>query len=450
MIRDHAERRTYRRSPGRQYGYDYDPLHSSSQNSSSSTRSPDTTAQSDAWATPVATGSPSGPRTTGLLAPRPNPRRTRQLLRQNILAGKSKSAPLVETGQLDPDVKVRPLSPGEDQSIYDDEQDDTLYSSRRARSAQAYPYRPRAGSYVQTEQEVDEREYTGNVPEYIDPDQGIDEDEYENEDPFEQRLMRPEPVRTRTPSRRIADDYPPEAYEGTRRRSAPLEYEEDYAEEEDYADEELEEQPTRRKKKKKSVSRRKLLLGAIAIGGTAVAAYELAPRIPSALEGAGANIERQIQDAFNRGVTAGGEAVRKELINSLDNLEGVSLDAAMGAAKLTRTAYDVFVSPIVTLSATVAGDFLSAVSLALQTGRGWLGKINYGSATLDALQKVVDSWVKQANNLPQHWQTAADTDLDGAQAYLRALQRKIQQEQAILNGQATPTAAPKPSSTPKH
>jgi hypothetical protein len=122
--------------------------------------------------------------------------------------------------------------------------------------------------------------------------------------------------------------------------------------------------------------------------------------------------------------------VRKEMINALDNLEGVSLDAAIGAAKLTRTAYDVFVSPIITLAATVAGDFLQVTSLALQTGRGWLNRINYGSATLDALQTLVDSWVKQAHNLPQHWQAATDSDLDGAQSYLRALQRKIQEEQA--------------------
>ncbi len=449
MIRDHAERRTYRKSPGRQYGYQYDPLHTSSQNNSSQTGHVDAAVQSDSWSSQVTPGGPDTPRTTGLLAPRPNPRRTRQLLRQNILASKSKSALLVETEPLDPDIKARHFLPDENQSMYDDEQDSTLYSSRRGRSVQAYPYRPRTESYVETEQDVAESDYEVDTPEYIDPDVGIDEDEYAYEDPLEQRLIQPESPRGKTPSRRIADDYPAETYERGRRRSIPVEYDE--YEEDAYADEEIEEQQTRRKKKKKSVSRRKLLLGAIAIGGTAVAAYELAPRIPSALENAGSNIEHQIQDAFNRGVTAGGEAVRKELINSLDNLEGVSLDAAMGAAKLTRTAYDVFVSPVVTLAATVAGDFLQATSLALQTGRGWLNRINYGSATLDALQTVVDSWAKQSHNLPQHWKAATDTDLDGAQAYLRALQQKIRDEQAKLNGQqTTPTASPKPSSTPKH
>lgn len=446
MIRDRAERRTYRKSPGRQYGYDYDPLHSSSQNGSSQTGHTDISSQSESWVSSTTSGSRGTPHTTGLLAPRPNPRRTRQLLRQNILASKTKSGLVVETEPLDPEINPDHFLPDEDQSVYEDEQDSTLYSSRRARSTQAYPYRPRTENYVETEQDLADREYEVDTPEYIDPDLGIDEDEYE--DLPERRLIKPEPPRVKTPPRRIADDYPAEVYERGRRRSTPL----GYAEEEDqYADEEIEEQPTRRKKRKKSVSRRKLLLGAIALGGTAVAAYELAPRIPSALENAGTNIEHQLQDAFSRGVSAGEEAVRKEMINALDNLEGVSLDAAIGAAKLTRTAYDVFVSPIVTLTATVAGDFLQVTSLALQTGRGWLNRINYGSATLDALQTVVDSWVKQAHNLPQRWQAATDTDLDGAQAYLRALQRKIQEEQAKLNAQqTTPAAAPKPSSTPKH
>ena len=449
MIRDRAERRMYRKSPGRQYGYDYDPLHTSSQNGSSQTGQTDISSQSESWISQTPSGSRGTPHTTGLLAPRPNPRRTRQLLRQNILASKTKSGLLVETEPLDPDIKTGQLLPDEDQSLYDDDQDSTLYSSRRARPTQAYPYRSRTESYVETEQDLADRAYEVDTPEYIDPDLGIDEDEYE--DSLEQRLIKPEPPRVKAPSRRIADDYPAETYERGRRRSAPVEYDEEEDEYGIYADEELEEQRTRRKKKKKSVSRRKLLLGAIAIGGTAVAAYELAPRIPSALENAGTNIEHQLQDAFSRGVTAGEEAVRKEMINALDNLEGVSLDAAIGAAKLTRTAYDVFVSPIITLAATVAGDFLQVISQALQTGRGWLNRINYGSASLDALQTVVDSWVKQAHNLPQHWQAATDTDLDGAQSYLRALQRKIQEEQAKLNSQqTTPVTTPKPSSTPKH
>src|SRR6202035_3750071 len=91
------------------------------------------------------------------------------------------------------------------------------------------------------------------------------------------------------------------------------------SEDSDYEEEEALAKP---KKKKGFLSRRKLIVGAVVVGGGAIAAYELGPKIPQALQNAGTNIEHQLQDAFNRGVAAGGEAVRKELINGLDTLEG--------------------------------------------------------------------------------------------------------------------------------
>ena len=179
-----------------------------------------------------------------------------------------------------------------------------------------------------------------------------------------------------------------------------------------------------------------------------VAAYELGPKIPGAINNVGTNIEHEIQDAYNRGLAAGAEAVRKEFITALDSLEGVSLQAAMAAAKLTRVAYDAFVSPLVTLAATVTGDFLNVTLQALGIARGFLAKFNQDNETLAALQTVLQNWVKQVNTMPKKLQTITETDLDGAQAYLAALHRKIQEEQAKLNGQSTPTT-PTPKSTPK-
>ncbi len=184
------------------------------------------------------------------------------------------------------------------------------------------------------------------------------------------------------------------------------------------------------------------------VGGGAVAAYELVPKIPHALESAGTNIEHQLAQAFQNGVAAGEEAVRKEFLNGLDTLEGVSLDAAIGAAKLTRTAYDVFVSPIITLASTIADDFLLALLNALITGRKWLATINADNATLLALTNILQSWVEQVKNMPKKLQTITQTDLDGAQTYLHGLQQKIAEEQAKLNGQATPTPTSKSSTTP--
>src|SRR5713226_4148714 len=393
MIEDRPERKMYRKSPGRQYGYEYDPLHSQSLSRYGQQVQSDVSVQSQSWDDHDETGSRSNRRTSGLLAPRPNPRRTRQLLRQNIIASKSKSGLLDDTGQLDPELRGRYPMPDEDPGIYESEVDPTLYSNRYPRTSQLLS--PPPEQYV--EEEFDEEQLAGEELQYMDPERG-------------------------------------------RRYIAPL----------DYDVEEQEEVPARRKqKKKKGLTRRKLLIGAVAVGGGAVAAYELVPHLPQALEQAGTNIEHQLQDAFNKGLAAGGEAVRKELINSLDTLEGVSLDAAIGAARLTRVAYDVFVSPLVTLAATIADDFLSAFLGALTTARKWLNSIRADNATLAALQAVLQSWVNQIQNMPKKLQTITDTDLDGAQAYLRALQKKIQEEQAKLNGQGTtPTPAPTAKSHP--
>src|ERR1700730_4408280 len=84
------ERRAYRKSPGRQYGYDYDPLKRSSRSGTSQSGRGDTSGAGNRWSTQEESTSRPGIQ----LAQRPDPRRTRQLLRQSILASKYPSAPL--------------------------------------------------------------------------------------------------------------------------------------------------------------------------------------------------------------------------------------------------------------------------------------------------------------------------------------------------------------------
>ncbi len=432
MVKDSTEKKLYRRSPGRQYGYDYDPLHSQSLTGNGQQGRSSTSFQSDSLGVGEGSGTSTGRNTSGLLGPRPDPRRTRQLIRQNIIASKSKSALEEDTGQLDPELRARYASQDEDQRMYEDQVDTPLNPYRRSRSSQLSPA-PRE-YYTELDDDYEEGPFVDERLEYLDPDLGYDYLD-EDEDPLAYRLPYNESPRARSAGLRMQ----PETTERGRRRSAPLEYDED----------EQEEVVKPSKKKKKGISRRKMLLVAAAAGGTAIAGYELLPKVPHALEQAGTSIEHQLQDAFNKGVTAGEEAVRKEFINALDTLEGVSLEGAIGAARLTRVAYDVFVSPLVTLAATVADDFLSITLAALIKARSWLQQINADNATLAALQAVLKNWVDQAHNMPKKLQTITETDLDGAQAYLRALQRKIQEEQAKLNGQSTPPT-PAPTSTPKH
>jgi len=325
----------------------------------------------------------------------------------------------------------------DDQNMSEEHEDSTLFSNRyRARNNRpAQPPMPEPQPYNETDGVEGEGEW--NDFDFVDPDVGY-------EDPLEQRIGYAPARSLKSPAPRVSttDRRRPGDYQRSSRRSEQLEYDDEYDDEEERA-------PARRKARKQRLSRRKLLLGlgAVAVGG--VAAYELGPKVPGALNDVGSNIEHQIQDAYNRGLAAGAEAVRKEFVTTLQNLEGVSLQAAMTAAKLTRQAYDAFVSPLVTLAATVTGDFLSVTLQALSIARGFLAKVNQDNDTLAALQTVLQSWVKQVHQMPKQIQTITDADLDGAQAYLRALQRKIQEEQAKLNNQSTPTPAPKATAKPK-
>src|SRR5947209_17735314 len=455
MSKDHFERKAYRRSPGRQY--DYDPLNSQNRNSSGTqNRRGDASQAADGWPS----NGEASRRTSGLLAPRPNPRRTRQLLRQSIIASKYQSTPLPEEGV------------GQDYGELDDEQyanedeqldyqtpeessDDALYTNRyRVRyegAPQAGAYRPTqlppSRQYIETGEDEEADEWNDFDP--VDPDIGY-------EDPLDQREVNAQNLPLRSPAPRpciITRRLPEPRYD------YPEEYDE--YEEDEYVDE-PEERPARprprsrprprRKSKKGGLTRRKLLVGAgvVAVGG--LAAYELGPKIPQALHDAGTNIEHQIEDAYNKGLAAGAEAVRKEFIATLTNLEGISLTGASNAARLTRLAYDAFVAPLITLAATITGDFLNITLRALIQGRGWLARINQDNDSLAALQKVLETWTKQVKEVPKEWQTIADSDLDAAQAYLRALQRKIQEEQAKVNNPQSgiPTNVPKAPGTPTH
>jgi hypothetical protein len=405
MSKDRFERKAYRRSPGRQYGYDYDPL----RNQRGTTRQlgpADATTADGRWPPRGGSG-----RLDVQLAQRPDPRRTRQLLRQHILAGKVRPGTLHEEDLAEPasiEADNHGISPADDQGDYAEQEG----GMRR----------------------IDEPAEEDGLDDFDDPDTGY-------EDPLNRRLgyradpsarlLAPPTPRSTTLSRRPADD-------------------DEYDDEEQYEDERKSQYqpPVQRRRKKRGLTRRKLLagLGFAAAGG--VAAYELGPRLPQAISDVGTNLEHQLQDAYNKGLTAGANAVRKEFITGLDNLEGYSLGAAINVARLTRMAYDAFVSPIITLAATVTGDFLNVTLQALQTARGFLSKFNQDNDTLSALQSVLETWIRQVRSLPQEWKTITDTDLDGAQGYLKALQRKIHDEQAKLNSNAPP---PTPASnTPEH
>src|SRR5712692_1216879 len=131
------------------------------------------------------------------LAQRPDPRRTRQLLRQSILASKYNSAPLQQDEIEQPQAvrlpRARQALDDENQPLYEEPNDSTLYSNRyQARGNRAVqPRESTSQQYIETEGE--EREGgEGNWDEfdYVDPDIGY-------EDPLDRRvdIRRTRPIR---------------------------------------------------------------------------------------------------------------------------------------------------------------------------------------------------------------------------------------------------------------
>ncbi len=425
MSKDHSERRTYRRSPGRQYGYEYDPLRSRNEQSQSGRI--DSDGLREHGTTRGETASKSG----SLAAQRPDLRRTRQLLRQNILATKAR---FVEEGSEQEEFQEieQPL---ERIPEYEEEEDTTLYSKRYPTRSGRLVQRPTPGQELIETQE-DNWEEVGDV----DPDLG-----YEEVDPLDARMRYIED------QPRYASNRPVRIPQGRPTHSVrPIETEDDYYDDEygdDYYEEEVRRPPAQRREKKRKMSRRGLLAGVavVAIGGAGAAVYEMAPKLPQVVGTAAQNVEQQVQDAFQKGIAKGADDTRKEFITALEDLEGFTLDGAIATAKLTRVAYDVFVSPIVQFGSTITGDFLNAMLQAIKTARGWLAQVYMDNSTMIAIQKVLQAWVSNVSSMPKQLNAIADTDLDGAQSYLNALQAKIAAEKAKLNNpQATPTPQPAP------
>src|SRR5262249_11213912 len=146
-------------------------------------------------------------------------------------------------------------------------------------------------------------------------------------------------------------------------------------------------------------------------GGAAIGLIaSQAPKSP--LSNALGDVGKQVNDAFNRGVSQGANDAKRALLTSLDTVDNFTLQGAVDAAILTRSAYDVFVSPIVKDGSAIAADFLDVMLNSFKAARGILAGVNQDNATLAAIQTVLQSWVDNVQNLPKQLNAIVDTDLD--------------------------------------
>ncbi len=160
MSKESSERKLYRKSPGRQYGYDYDPLRNRNGEQAPQEEQPR--------------------RVSTQLVQRPDLRRTRELTRKNILASRRAANEPIE-GEYDEEVYESPTR----RPAIEELEDPTFYSSRRQARSIAAPNLPSTRELIEADEDDDYSEYAEDevYPEYayqdVDPDQGYDEEELE-------------------------------------------------------------------------------------------------------------------------------------------------------------------------------------------------------------------------------------------------------------------------------
>jgi hypothetical protein len=178
---------------------------------------------------------------------------------------------------------------------------------------------------------------------------------------------------------------------------------------------------------------RRLLLtaGGLALCGGAAALT------PTAINMAQRYTEDQIQAAF----AAGASQARATLLRELADLEGISIETALGAALLTQLAVNALVLPAARLVVALGSGALDILINALAFVINGLGYIPGGAQVatpLRYLHDMLSTWRLNLANFPNDLGTAANWDITSAEKYLVALQAKIQAE---ANATPPPTAS---------
>jgi hypothetical protein len=177
-------------------------------------------------------------------------------------------------------------------------------------------------------------------------------------------------------------------------------------------------EPKEHNKNRGKVTRR-VLIGAASVGVCA-GAVKLAPL---AVEKAGYYTKQELDQALQNGIAQG----REELLAELRDLEGIGLGAAIAIAKITKFAVQYIVKPLADLNSTISGDIIgflaNGVGTALSFLRGIPGFPGDALKALQNLEGLLSGWHQSVSQdvLGQY----AVQDVTAAEAYLEALQRKI-------------------------
>ena len=119
------------------------------------------------------------------------------------------------------------------------------------------------------------------------------------------------------------------------------------------------------------------------------------------------------------------QAVLDAALGELEQLEGVSLAAAVQAAVITQAAVTSIVLPVARLVATLRSGALAVLVGALDGAHNALTFLHASTAPIDQLRLVVVAWQADLGTLPIALSAYATADITSAATYLRALKRRM-------------------------
>jgi len=155
----------------------------------------------------------------------------------------------------------------------------------------------------------------------------------------------------------------------------------------------------------KRTSRRRALLGLGALGVVGAGALAAPVAIPA--------LEHEMQLAMDR-----------FLAQQLGNLEGVSIDAALQAAEITRAAVELLVLPLARVLATLDADALQGMINTLGTAHTLIADIHGNTTEIDALRRTLIIWQTNVRKLPISLEAYSNADINSGETYLKALKQK--------------------------
>ncbi len=135
--------------------------------------------------------------------------------------------------------------------------------------------------------------------------------------------------------------------------------------------------------------------------------------------------------ALEKGAELAADEIRTLLQRELGDLEGIALDEAIAIAELTRKAVELIVVPLANFLTTISGDGLQELIDTVTRAEQVLELAHLPTDGLPALAAVLTAWKQNESQLPIALQDYANTNIDGAETYLKAVKAKVDGQAAV-------------------